>query len=82
LQSWGNWQVGALEWEQSLPDFLPAMTDKPEPKTATREYEQSGLYPANGKPFRLWALLGGLTLVILALAGVAMLLNFWLLPQA
>lgn len=41
-----------------------------------REYEKSGLYPKNGKPFRLWALLGGLTLVIAMLAGVSALLNF------
>lgn len=45
-----------------------------------RQYEQSGLYPENGKPFRLWALLGWLTLLIIALAGVAALLNFLLLP--
>ena len=47
-----------------------------------RKFEQSGLYPENGKPFRLWALLGWLTLLIAVLAGVAALLNIWLLPVA
>lgn len=45
-----------------------------------RQYEQSGLYPETGKPFRLWALLGWLTLLIGVLAGVAALLNILLLP--
>jgi hypothetical protein len=58
------------------------MTDKPEDKSSAREYEQSGCYPEQGKPFRVWALLGGLMLVILALAGAAVLLNFLLLPDA
>lgn len=58
------------------------MSNQPDEKARSREYEQSGLYPANGKPFRLWALLGWLTLLIAALAGVAALLNFWLLPVA
>ncbi|MFN0003172.1 MAG: hypothetical protein ACKVOF_10285 [Pseudohongiellaceae bacterium] len=46
---------------------------------APREYEKSGLYPAHGKPFRLWALLIWLTLLIAALAGVSILLNILLL---
>jgi hypothetical protein len=53
---------------------------RPETTSGTRKYEESGLYPENGKPFRLWALLGWLTLLIIALAGVAALLNFLLLP--
>ena len=56
------------------------MSNQPEDKAPTREYEQSGCYPEQGKPFRIWALLGWLTLLILALAGIAALLNFWLLP--
>lgn len=44
-----------------------------------RAYEQSGCYPAEGKPFRLWALLGWLTLVIVALAVTAALLNIYFL---
>ena len=44
-----------------------------------REYERSGLYPAGGKPFRLWALVAGLVLVIAALAGVSALLNYLLI---
>jgi len=59
------------------------MPDKTDEKAApAREYEQSGCYPENGKPFRVWALLGGLMLVIVVLAGVAALLNLWLLPAA
>lgn len=58
------------------------MTNRNDDKPPGREYEQSGLYPADGKPFRLWALLGGLMLVIFALAGVAVLINLWLLPAS
>jgi hypothetical protein len=66
------------------------MSDKPEkpaeqssetPPTPAREYEKSGLYPENGKPFRLWGLLGFLLLVIAVLAGVAALLDILLLPD-
>lgn len=53
------------------------MTDKPPGEP--RAYEKSGMYPPAGKPFRLWALLGWLTLLIAALAGVAALLNNLLL---
>lgn len=57
------------------------MSDKPE--SETREYEKSGLYPEDGsKPFRLWGFLAFLLVVIAMLAGVAVLLNFWLLPEA
>ncbi len=62
---------------------LITMSDQPdEIPTEARKYEESGCYPENGKPYRVWALLGGLMLVIVALAGVAILLNFLLLPAA
>ncbi len=51
------------------------------PPAPMREYEKSGLYPANGKPFRLWALLGFLMLVIAVLAGAAALLDILLIPR-
>lgn len=53
------------------------MQDEQESSNAgeQREFERSGCYPENGKPFRLWALLGWLTALIVALAGVAALLN-------
>lgn len=54
------------------------MTDKT-PEEQTREYEQSGCYPAEGKAFRIWAQLGWLTLVVVLLAGSAAALNFILL---
>ncbi len=57
------------------------MNTKPEPaeqethsapsaqsNTQEREYEQSGLYPSNGKSFRIVALLGSLVGVIVFLA--------------
>ena len=44
-----------------------------------REYEKSGMYPPEGKAFRLWALLGWLTGVIVVLAIVSALLNIILL---
>ena len=44
-----------------------------------REYEQSGLYPENDKPFRIWALLGWLGVVVVFIAGTAALLDTILL---
>lgn len=44
-----------------------------------REYEKSGLYPKDGKPFRIWALFGWLTLLIVFVAGMSALLNTILL---
>ena len=44
-----------------------------------REYEKSGLYPKDGKPFRLVALLMSLLTVVGLLAVAASLLNLWLL---
>jgi len=48
-------------------------------KDSQRAYEQSGCYPAEGKSFRLWALLGGLSLVIIFLAVAAAVLNIYFL---
>lgn len=52
------------------------MSDSQKPE---REYEQSGLYPENDKPFRVWALLGWLAVVVVALAAVAAALDIMLL---
>ncbi len=49
------------------------------PPPIQREYEKSGLYPENGKPFRMWALFGWLTLLIVVLAGASVALNFMLI---
>ncbi len=74
--------------QASLHDLCPfAMSAKPDERpervpNEPRKYEESGCYPENGKPYRVWALLGGLMFVIVALAGVAVLLNFLLLPTA
>ena len=51
----------------------PHPTPPPKPK-----YERSGCYPEHGRPFRVWALLGVLALVVLILAGISALLNFLL----
>jgi hypothetical protein len=48
-------------------------------RAAEREYEKSGLYPENEKPFRILALLGWLGGVVICLAGAAAILNFMLL---
>ncbi|MEY4642800.1 MAG: hypothetical protein RLZZ227_2794 [Pseudomonadota bacterium] len=66
---------------------LIAMSDMPGNNSDTnpsesRQYEQSGCYPDQGKAFRVWALLGWLTFVIVALAGAAAALNIWLLPPS
>ena len=52
---------------------------KPPQQNTSRRYEKSGCYPDQGRPFRLWALLGGLLLVIVVLAAVSALLNFILI---
>jgi hypothetical protein len=49
------------------------------PEKPEREYEQSGLYPQNEKPFRVWALLGWLGAVVVTLAAAAALLDIMLL---
>jgi hypothetical protein len=61
--------------------FIVRQNMKPEDTHSApqREYEKSGMYPAEGKAFRLWALLGWLTGVMIALAAIAALLNFILL---
>jgi len=48
----------------------------PPPK---RQYERSGCYPEHGRPFRIWALVGALTLVVILLAATAWVLNLILL---
>jgi|GEM_PF-576623 hypothetical protein len=44
--------------------------------SAHRKYETTGCYPDNGKSFRMWALFGWLTGVMVALAAAAALLNY------
>lgn len=44
-----------------------------------REYDRTGLYPKEGKAFRLWAILGWNLLVVAILAVVSAALNFILL---
>jgi len=43
-----------------------------------REYEKSGLYPEDGKPFRILALLGWLGAVVICLVGAAAILDLTL----
>ncbi len=52
---------------------------KDKEKASDREYESSGLYPKEGKPFRLVALLLALTGVVIFLAVAAAVLNFVLI---
>lgn len=52
---------------------------KDQEKASEREYEPSGLYPKEGKPFRLVALLLTLTGVVILLAVAAAILNFVLI---
>lgn len=59
-----------------MSDTNPA---KPTSGTEEREYEKSGLYPENGKPFRILALLGWLGVVVACLAGAAAILDIVLL---
>ena len=55
------------------------MSDNPREPKPTREYDKSGFYPENGKPFRIWALLGWNILIIVVIAAASAALNFILL---
>jgi len=46
-----------------------------------REYEQSGLYPENDKPFRVFALLGWLAGIVVFMAVAAAVLDLALLER-
>jgi hypothetical protein len=50
-------------------------------QTSARQYDRSGLYPKEGKPFRIWALLGWNIAIIVLIAIASALLNIWLLPD-
>ena len=52
---------------------------KPTSGAKEREYEKSGMYPDNDKPFRILALLGWLAGIVVCLAGAAAILNIVLL---
>lgn len=52
---------------------------KPTQNAEEREYEKSGLYPENEKPFRILALLGWLGVIVICLAGAAAILDITLL---
>lgn len=52
---------------------------KPTSGAPEREYEKSGLYPENEKPFRILALLGWLAGIVVCLAGAAAVLDIVLL---
>lgn len=67
-------------------DTPPPAQAAPEPTAAVdaaappvREYDRTGLYPKEGKAFRLWAILGWNLLVVAILAVAAAVLNFVLL---
>ena len=50
--------------------------------TEPRQYDRTGFYPRDGegKPFRVWALLGWNLLVVVLIAIAAAVLNLLLLP--
>ena len=50
----------------------------PNPVAVPREYDTSGIYPAEGKPFRLWGLLFWNMVVIVVIAVISAILN-WVL---
>lgn len=53
---------------------------QPPASSQDREYDRTGFYPAEGKKFRVWALLGWNLLVIVLTAIAAAVLNYLLLP--
>jgi hypothetical protein len=58
-------------------DFDKSVTDA-KPK---REYEQSGMYPENDKPFRIFALLGWLAGIVVFMLVAAAVLDLILLER-
>ena len=46
-----------------------------------REYEKSGMYPSEGKPFRMYALLGWLAVIVVVRMAAAAVLDLMLLPR-
>ncbi len=66
----------------SSSDHSPASLEQSAEQSASqeeREYEKSGLYPDNGKPFRLYALLGWLFGIVVFMAAAAAILDTILL---
>jgi len=61
------------ETEQTAHETAP-ITDHSD-NSDEREYEQSGLYPAEGKSFRIVALLGSLFVVVVLIAVSAYVLD-------
>jgi len=61
------------ETEPVTPETTP-VTGDPE-SSDEREYEQSGLYPSEGKSFRIVALLGSLFVVVVLIAVSAFVLD-------
>lgn len=59
-------------------EVKPSMHDKQQ-QAPEREYDKTGFYPENEKPFRIWALLAWLTGTVVVLALVSALLNLILL---
>ena len=58
------------------PNVDSTTDDKPK-----RQYEQSGLYPENDKPFRVFALLGWLAGIVVLMAIAAAVLDLALLER-
>jgi hypothetical protein len=61
---------------------MPSVDNEPRsetPDSKPREYDTTGIYPAEGKPFRLWALLFWNVAVIVVIAIASALLNYILL---
>ena len=59
-------------------DFDKSVDSNAKPE---REYEQSGLYPENGKPFRIFALLGWLAGIVVFMLVAAAVLDMLLLER-
>ena len=51
----------------------------PSEKPLSREYDRTGFYPAEGKPFRVWAILGWNIAVIVVVAVIAAIINIMVL---
>lgn len=54
-------------------------SDTSSAKPPKREYERSGMYPKEGKQFRILALLGWLAVVVVFIAATAALLDYMLI---
>ncbi|HTQ98661.1 MAG TPA: hypothetical protein VMH83_01665 [Candidatus Acidoferrum sp.] len=65
--------------DPQAPDSTPDGTSTPVPPD--RQYDRTGFYPAEGKQFRVWAILAWNIGIIVAMAIAAAIINYIVLHE-